>query len=323
MRPSIERKKSGTGFSYERRGKKFTDGTHIERIESLAIPPAWSDVKIALNPRAKIQVEGRDVSGKKQYIYSAYHIALQEAAKFDRTVQFGLKLPTLRRRVRKDLKHRKLNKDKVIACAVALMDKAYLRVGNEKYAKQNSSYGLTTLRHKHVSVQNDIVIFDYVGKSGKQQHKEVKDQEIARIIRKLDSMPGYEIFRYYNHKNELVDLKSDDVNQYIRDIMGDVFSAKDFRTWGGTLMAARELARNERSETETGRNQQIAECVERVAEVLGNTPAVARESYIAPRILEIYEKSDTIAKLFRSKRLRNIRYLSNDEHRVIKLLSSK
>jgi DNA topoisomerase-1 len=248
---------------------------------------------------------------------------LQEAAKFDRTVQFGLKLPTLRRRVRKDLKHRKLNKDKVIACAVALMDKAYLRVGNEKYAKQNSSYGLTTLRHKHVSVQNDTVIFDYVGKSGKMQHKEVKDEEIARIIKKLDSMPGYEIFRYYNRKNELVDLKSDDVNQYIRDIMGDVFSAKDFRTWGGTVMAARELARNARAETETGRNQQIAECVERVAAVLGNTPTVARESYIAPKVIEIYERSNAIAKLFRSKRLRNIRYLSHDEHRVIKLLSSK
>lgn len=323
MRPSIERKKSGSGFIYVKKGQRFTDGTHIERIESLAIPPAWTDVMISLNPKAKIQAEGRDVNGKKQYIYSTYHVAAQDAAKFDRIIKFGLKLPTLRRRVRKDLKNRKLDKDKVIACAVSLMDKAFLRVGNEKYAKQNSSYGLTTLRRKHVSVQNNTVVFDFVGKSGKQQHKEVHDAEIAKIVKKLDDMPGFEIFRYYNKKNELVDLKSDDVNEYIRNVIGEEFSAKDFRTWGGTLMSALELARLDRSETETGRKHDIVDAIERVSNVLGNTPSVARSSYIAPRILEVYEESDLIAKTFRSKRFKTIRYLSLDEQRVIKLLSSK
>lgn len=324
MNNYIERQKSGTSFKYTKKGQKLTDKSHLERIDSFVIPPAWQEVKIASNAKAKIQVEGRDASGKKQYIYSARHIATQHAAKFDRTVQFALKLPTIRRRMKKDIKRRKFDKDKVLACTVSLMDKTYLRVGNEKYAKKNASYGLTTLRSKHVSVQDDRIVFDFIGKSGKHQHTEVQDKEIARIVKTLDQMPGYEIFRYYDEDNKLVDLKSADVNEYIRTIMGSDFSAKDFRTWAGTMVASLELANRERPDTVTARKKVITETVKKVAAELGNTPAVARNSYIDPYLFEQFEKSDTISKRFEQiKRLRKTPYISKDEQCVIKLLSNK
>jgi len=324
MRQFIERKTNNTTVSYYKKGEKVTNEAHLKRIESFVIPPAWTDVQISLNPKSKIQVEARDVSGKKQYIYSNHYIAGQHAAKFDRTVQFALKLPTMRRRIKKDLQHRKFDKDKILACTVTLLDKTYLRVGNEKYAKKNASYGLTTLRRKHVSVKDDRVVFDFIGKSGKHQHTEIEDKEISKIVKKLDSLPGYEIFRYYNEKNELVDLKSDDVNEYIRNIMGPDFSAKDFRTWGGTMLAALELANTTRPDDEATRKHMITDCVQKVARELGNTPAVARSSYIDPYIFTQYEKSDDIAKVFsRIKKLRKTQYLSKDEQCVIKLLSKK
>lgn len=320
----IERHAKGKSFSYFRKGTQITDRAQLERIEAFVIPPAWNEVKIAVNQKVKIQVEGRDASGKKQYIYSQKHIETQHAAKFDRTVQFALKLPTIRRRVKKDLKRRKFDKDKILACTVSLMDKTYLRVGNEKYAKKNASYGLTTLRSKHVSVKNDKIIFDFIGKSGKHQHTEVEDGEIAKIIKKLDELPGYEIFRYYNENNQLVDLKSADVNEYIRDSMGTDFSAKDFRTWAGTMVASLELANRERPDTVTARKKVITETVKKVASELGNTPAVARGSYIDPYLFEQFEKSDTIARRFQQvKKLRKTPYLSKDEQCVVKLLSNK
>jgi len=324
MNAFIERRAKGKTFSYYKKGEKVTDKDLINRVEAFVIPPAWNEVKIATNPKAKIQVEGRDASGKKQYIYSQKHIATQHAAKFDRTVQFALKLPTIRRRVKRDLRRRKFDKDKILACTVSLMDKTYLRVGNEKYAKKNASYGLTTLRRKHVSVQNDRIIFDFIGKSGKRQHTEAQDIEIAKIIKKLDQLPGYEIFRYYNENNQLVDLKSGDVNEYIRDSMGSDFSAKDFRTWAGTMVASLELANRERPNTATARKKVITETVKKVASELGNTPAVARASYIDPYLFEQFEKSDTIARRFHQiKQLRKTPYLSKDEQCVVKLLSNK
>ena len=324
MNAFIERRAKGKTFSYYKKGEKVTDKDLINRVEAFVIPPAWNEVKIATNPKAKIQVEGRDASGKKQYIYSQKHIATQHAAKFDRTVQFALKLPTIRRRVKRDLRRRKFDKDKILACTVSLMDKTYLRVGNEKYAKKNASYGLTTLRRKHVSVQNDRIIFDFIGKSGKRQYTEVQDTEIAKIIKKLDQLPGYEIFRYYNENNQLVDLKSGDVNEYIRDSMGSDFSAKDFRTWAGTMVASLELANRERPNNATARKKVITETVKQVASELGNTPAVARASYIDPYLFEQFEKSDTIARRFHQiKQLRKTPYLSKDEQCVVKLLSNK
>lgn len=324
MRRAIHRVKSGTGFSYKLGEQRVSDKAIIERIDNLAIPPAWSDVMIASSPKAKIQVQGRDASGKKQYIYNARYVASQGAAKFDRTVQFALKLPTLRRRIKKDLKRRKYDKNKVIACAIALMDKAHLRVGNEKYAKQHASYGVTTLRRKHVLVHGETIVLDFIGKSGKQQHKELKDQEIAKILKKLDDMPGHEIFRYFNDRNQLVDLKSDDVNQYIRDAIGQDFSAKDFRTWAGTMFAALELAKQPRPHSPTERKRVIVECVQAVADELGNTPAVARASYIDPFILKEFERSDRVAKTLSAVgRLRSVHYLSKNEQSVIKLLSNR
>ena len=324
MKQFIERRTEGKTVSYYKKGIKVTDTLEVERIEAFVIPPAWQEVKISVSKRSKIQVEGRDASGKKQYIYSEKHVEMQHIAKFDRTAQFALKLPTMRRRVKKDLKRRKFDKDKILACAVSVLDKTYLRVGNEYYAKTNASYGLTTLRRKHVTVQDDRIVFDFIGKSGKHQHTELQDAEIASIIKKLDSLPGHEIFRYYNEQNKLVDLKSSDVNEYIRAIMGEEFSAKDFRTWAGTMVAALELAHNERPDTVTARKKMIVDTVKKVASTLGNTPAVARGSYIDPYLFDQFEKSNTIAEHFsKNQKVRTVRYLGKDEQRVILLLSNK
>jgi DNA topoisomerase-1 len=265
---------------------------------------------------------GTDSAGRAQYIYHTKHHAKQAAAKFDRITSFGANLPKLRQQVEKDLSHREFDKQKVLACAVSLMDEVYFRVGNHKYASEHQSYGLTTLRSKHVSVDGHTVMFDFVGKSGQQQHKEITDRQLATIIKTLDEMPGYEIFRYYDNEGNIKDLTSADVNEYIKGIMGDDYSAKDFRTWGGTLLACIELANLPRPRKKTERTKAITECVQKVAERLGNTPAIARSSYIDPRIFKMFESSDQLAKVYQTvKTIKKSNYLSSDEQCVVKILS--
>jgi DNA topoisomerase-1 len=242
MSRHIERTKRGKGFSYSLGGASIDKAT-LQRVASLAVPPAWTDVRISVSERSKVQATGYDANGRKQYIYSSAHRAKQEAAKFDRITSFAEQLPKLRKQVQKDLKRFRFDKRKVTAAAVSLMDQEYFRVGNNSYARSNKTYGLTTLRSKHLKLEGDTAIFDFVGKSGQEHHKEITDEQIAKIIKKLDDMPGYELFRYYDKKGTLHNLTSSDVNDYIKHIMGQDYSAKDFRTWGGTLVAAVELAR--------------------------------------------------------------------------------
>ena len=322
MNDFIVRKRRGKGFSYFRDGASVSQET-LQRIAALAIPPAWKDVRIAVGKRAKVQATGIDASGRKQYIYSPAHTARRDRQKFDRINQFAAQLPKLRRQVEKDLRRRRFDKRKVLACAVSLMDQEYFRVGNPTYAKENGTFGLTTLRSKHVTVKGDRVIFDFVGKSGQVHHKEIDDATIARLIRKLDDMPGYELFRYYDQRNELCNLSSVDVNTYIKEIMGDDYSAKDFRTWGGTLLAAVELATVARPTVKAKRKKTVSLCVERVAKKLGNTPAIARSSYIDPRIFDAYERADGLAKLYKTvSAMRPKKYISNEERMVMRLLGN-
>lgn len=317
----IERKKAGKGFSYSLDGKKVDKAT-VNRVASLAIPPAWTDVHISVNEKSKVQATGYDGNGKKQYIYSKAHTAKQETAKFDRITDFASTLPKLRKQVRKDLRRWRFDRRKVQAAAVSLMDQEYFRVGNTAYARANKSYGLTTLRSKHVTVKSGKVVFDFVGKSGQEHHKVVKDSTIANLIASLDDMPGYELFRYYDKSGKLHNLTSNDVNDYIKDIMGNDYSAKDFRTWGGTMLATLELAREARAETKTARKRAMTECVKRVAKKLGNTPAIAKSSYIDPRIFETYETSDAISDVYKTvKGMRPKKYISNDERLVMELLA--
>ena len=319
----ISRKKQGDRYTYSRGKKRLTDDSEIARIDSLAIPPAWRRVEIALSPKAKIQATGYDKAGRKQAIYHPEYRSKQDAAKFERILQFADKLPALRRRIEKDMRKRSLSKEKVLATVVKLIDEAYFRPGNETYAKQNGSYGITTMRSKHVDITTTSVTFDFVGKSGQEHHKTINDRQVARIIKQLDELPGYDLFRYVDESGQTHPLSSEHVNQYIKETMGDDFSAKDFRTWGGTMIAASNLAIEQRAETVTQRKEYVTSVVKKVAKRLGNTPAVARSSYIDPRVIDAYMDTDAIHKVYGTlSSMKPRKYLKNEERAVIKLLRS-
>ena len=216
-----------------------------------------------------------------------------------------------------------MDREKVLACIVQLLDQAYFRVGNEVYAKENQSYGLTTIRSKHIEVDGDTVVFDFIGKSGKEQIVEVTDHRIANIIRKLDDMPGFEIFRYYDDEGKLTNVKSEDVNEYIKQHMGEEFTAKDFRTWGGTLWATAELLSVGKTRLKKDRKKNLSSCIKKVAERLGNTPAIAKSSYIDPRILNAYEKGKDLAEIHAAvAKIKEQDYLNPEERCVLKLLET-
>jgi DNA topoisomerase-1 len=317
----IERRRIGRGFKYYDDKDEITSDNEVEYFDSLKVPPAWKDVRIARSPNAKILATGYDKAGRLQYIYNPKFRAHQEKEKFERILQFARALPRMRRITSQHLRHKQLDKQKVLAAIVQLMDRAYFRVGNEVYAKENQSYGLTTIRSKHTTVRGDTIIFDFIGKSGQEQFHKVKDKPLADIVKQLDDLPGYEIFKYYDDDGNLQPVSSADVNAYIKEIMGEEFSAKDFRTWGGTLLAAAELGNIERARHKKERQQAVTECVKRVAERLGNTPAIARSSYIDPRIIKAFMDGNDLSRVRQTVETMNDKgELSTDEHCVLQLL---
>lgn len=322
----IERTRRGKGASYSRGGEPITDREELEYLRQLGIPPAWKNVHIASSRRAKIIATGTDAAGRTQYIYNPSFRARQEKAKFQRILGFAEALPHMRATVNKDLKRRVLDYRKVMATIISIMDRTYIRVGNDTYAKDNNSYGLTTLRSRHTDVQGDTVRFEFVGKSGKRHVKRVTDHTLARIVRQLDELPGYEVFKYYDDAGKLKDVKSVDVNAYIKEVMGSDYSAKDFRTWAGTLVAGAELALIEQCESDTARKKAITACVRTAARKLGNTPAIARASYIDPRIIRRFMDGEDLGSISRTVRSMKAdtdgEYLSPEERFVLKLLSS-
>jgi len=292
-----QRKKHGKGFTFkDENGNTIKDKEIRLWIKSLVIPPAWTDVEISEDPNADLLVTGRDDKDRKQYIYHPKYTERQNAKKFDRIIDFADQLEHMRRVTGQHLRKRKLTRNKVLATMLRLLDVAFFRPGSEAYSKENASYGLTTMRHKHLTIEDDELIFSYKGKSGQDQKKHIIDKKLAKIVQEIDNMPGYEIFKYLDENNQIVDVKSDDLNAYIREIMGEDFSAKDFRTWAGTLIAAialDELGVVEENHQKT-LDQNIKEAVNRVSEKLGNTPSVARSSYIDPRIIENYTNGRTL-----------------------------
>lgn len=317
----ISRQRVGKKFQYFDRKGPITDAAVVERINKLAIPPAWKDVRIAASSNAKVLAQGLDADGRKQSIYNPKFRAKQNQQKFDRTLRFAIALPWLRKKVDEDLARRQLDKQKVLACIVKLIDEAYFRVGNEQYARDNQSYGITTLRSKHADVTNTTVTFDFIGKHGKRHIKQISNAQIARIIKKLDELPGHEIFRYQDEEGNMHDLHSNDVNAYIKEHMGDEFTAKDFRTWGGTLLATTELLAAERSRKKAEREKIVVQTVRNVAERLGNTPAVTRGSYIDPRVISAFVDSTEIIRVREAmKQMKPKKYLSRDEQCVLRLL---
>lgn len=284
----ISRRRQGRGFSYrDPDGRIVRDAARLRRIRSLAIPPAWSEVWICPDERGHIQATGRDARGRKQYRYHPVWREVRDEAKFERTIAFAEALPRLRQRVEVDLSLRGLPRAKVLAAVVRLLEMTLLRVGNEEYARQNRSFGLTTLRDRHAAIQGSRFKLNFRGKGGKRHEVGLSDRRLARIVRQCQEVPGQHLFQYIDDDGQPQGIDSDDVNEYLREAMGREFSAKDFRTWAGTVLAAQALqALNE--ETDGAPRSSLVRAVEDVARRLGNTPAVCRRCYIHPAVIDAH-----------------------------------
>jgi DNA topoisomerase-1 len=291
--PGIRRLKRGQGFVYVLpSGRPLRDPRQLSRIRSLAVPPAWTDVWICDSPNGHIQATGRDARGRKQYRYHARWTAVRSETKYARMAAFGAALPSLRARARADLAQSGLARDKVLALVVHLLERTMIRVGNDEYRRANGSYGLTTLRDRHVSVEGGRVRFRFRGKSGKQHEVAFADPRLARLIRNCQELPGSQLFQYVGEDGTPQDIGSSDVNQYLRAAMGEDFTAKDFRTWSGTVIAAGALASLPPPATRKEGERQVVQAIDQVAEMLNNTRAVCRSSYIHPVIVSAHDQGD-------------------------------
>jgi DNA topoisomerase-1 len=287
--PGIRRRKRGRGFQYlDDDGATVMDPDVIERITALAIPPAWTDVWICRKPNGHLQATGRDDRGRKQYRYHPKWRAHREETKYERMAAFGRILPTIRQRVEQDLHRQGLPREKVLAAVIALLERTRIRVGNDEYARANKSFGLTTLLDRHVSAGSTSVRFRFRGKSGKDHEVTLQDRRLARIVKRCQDIPGQRLFQYEDDGGERHRVGSADVNDYLREIAGDDYTAKDFRTWAGTVIATGVLRHLPKPEAEAAATRDILAAVDAVAEELGNTRAVARGSYIHPGIFDAY-----------------------------------
>ena len=287
--PGIRRRRMGEGFRYVRAdGRAVADKATLARIRSLAIPPAWTGVWICAADDGHLQATGHDARGRKQYRYHPRWREVRDETKYGRMIAFGSVLPRIRRRVSRDLARPGLPREKVIATVVRLLEKTFIRVGNEEYARENESFGLTTLRERQVKVNGSQLRFRFRGKSGVQHEVELADPRIAAIVRRMQDLPGEELFQYLDDDGEVRAIGSSDVNAYLKELAGDDFTSKDFRTWAGTLLCARLLCRLEAPATETAGRREVARAVEAVSGELRNTRAVCRKCYIHPAVIESY-----------------------------------
>jgi DNA topoisomerase-1 len=324
--PGLLRRRHGRGFRYFKAdGSPLTDPRRLAWIRSLAIPPAWTDVWICPDRRGHLQATGRDARGRKVYRYHPEWRAARDETKYERLVAFGQALPAIRRRVARDLRRPGLSREKVLAMVVTLLGEAALRIGNEPYARENNSFGLTTLRGRHVTAGATRVRFRFRGKSGKVSDVSISDRRLARMVARLQELPGQELFQYLDDEGEAHGIRSDDVNAYLRKITGDVFTAKDFRTWEGTVIAARALATDGARDPQERSKHDVVRAVERVAERLGNTPAVSRQAYVHPEVVAAYLEGETLpgAKSSTAGSARAQQGLSREEAAVLVLLQKR
>lgn len=288
-RPGITRRRSGRGFSYrDPDGAVIRDRPLLARIRSLAIPPAWTDVWICPDPDGHMQATGRDARGRKQHRYHPSFREHREREKYERMLTFARLLPVIRERVDADLSRPGLPREKVLAAVVRLLELTLIRVGSEEYARLNKSFGLTTLRDRHARIEGTRVRFSFRGKSGVRHDVTLRDRRLANVVARCQDLPGQDLLQYVDEDGSVRDVRSDDVNEYLRDITGEDVTAKDFRTWAGTVLAYRALLALQpgASDRETRRN--VVEAIRQTAEALGNTPAVARKSYVHPAVVEAY-----------------------------------
>ncbi|HSL53099.1 MAG TPA: hypothetical protein VK868_01840 [Pyrinomonadaceae bacterium] len=283
------------GFRYKPQNGRLAKAD-LDRINDLKIPPAWTDVFINPSANGRVQAIGKDTAGRWQYLYHESHTRAQELRKFRRITKFANAIPKMRATVARHLRQPGLTRERVLAAVLRILSTCYMRPGSEVYANENGSYGIATLRRKHVSVKGELIEFDFPGKSGVRQQRQLRDRQVARVVRKTIKLPGYNVFKYINGDNKPVVVTRRHINEYIKEVMGSSFSAKDFRTWAGTLVCACALARNgvEISEKKTARNKRIVAAIKETAEVLGNTPAVCRGSYVCPEIISSFEKGQVI-----------------------------
>ena len=318
--PGISRKKSSLGFRYYRSDRRLIrQASELKRIAKLAIPPAWTDVWICADARGHLQATGRDARGRKQYRYHHEWRQTRDETKFERMPAFAAALPKIRMRTNADLARPGLPRPKVLAAVVQLLEKSLIRVGNEEYARDNNSFGLTTFRNKHVRVRGARVHFEFRGKSGVRHSVKVSDRRLARIVRHCRELPGQELFQYVDDSGRRCGVDSGDVNDYVREISGEDFTAKDFRTWAGTVLACtalREMTRRKRSRPAAAH---VVQTIDAVAGILGNTRAVCRKSYIHPGVIDTY-LSGAMKRTPQGQIARRRAWLSADELAALAVL---
>ena len=297
-KPGITRKRRGKGFLYcGPGGRAIRDKKTLARIRALVLPPAWEDVWISTDPRAHLQATGRDAAGRKQYRYHPGWRAERDSTKYHRMLAFAHVLPAIRRRTRRDMMGPACCRPRVLATVVELLARTYIRIGNDEYARKHRSHGLTTLQDRHVKIRGSRLHFAFRGKSGVFQSIEIEEARLAKAVRECQDLPGQTLFQYRDDRRKVRILSSTDVNAYLREIGGADFSAKDFRTWAGTLAAAQALDTIEAPASKTAVNRAIVQCVDRVAEALGNTRAVCRGSYIHPAVLDSFRDGVTLSNV--------------------------
>lgn len=288
------------GFRYQHADGSKVAAADLKRIQALVIPPAWTNV--AINPSASgaVQAVGTDAAGRWQYLYHENQVKRRERKKFERLLKFAETLPAMRKIISRDLRRTDLGRERVMASILRILSTCFMRPGSEVYASENGSYGLATLRPRHVRVRGDVIEFNFRGKSGIEQQRQLKDRQVAKVVRALLRVPAKEVFKYQNGDGHFVDVKRRHINDYIKEVLGSNFSAKDFRTWAGTLVCACALARagDELPATESSKKRRVVEAIKETAEVLGNTPAVCRSSYICPNVLNSFEKGKVMARYF-------------------------
>jgi DNA topoisomerase-1 len=287
--PCIRRIRSGRGFRYiGPDGKPLRDPKHLDRIRSLAIPPAWRDVWICPSANGHLQAVGWDARARKQYRYHPKYRATRDQAKFSRMIAFGTVLALIRKRVQHDRRRAGLPREKVLAAVVRLLETTYIRVGNEEYAEENNSFGLTTLKNRHVRIDGARLLFQFRGKSGLEHTVELTDRRLAHIVKQCQELPGYELFQYVTEEGERCAVDAGDVNQYLRETTGQDFTAKDFRTWFGTTLAVAEFSSCQPAQSATAAKRTVVKAVKSVARRLGNRPATCRKYYVHPAIIDAY-----------------------------------
>jgi DNA topoisomerase-1 len=319
-KPGIARQRRGKGFIFrDATGRVITDPRTLARVRALVLPPAWTDVWISTDPRSHIQATGHDAAGRKQYRYHKDWTAERDSTKYHRMLAFAAVLTAIRRRTRRDMMGPACCRPRVLATVVELLAKTCIRIGNEAYARDNNSHGLTTLRHRHVTVRGRRVRFAFRGKSGVFQSIEIEEPRLAKAVQQCQDLPGQTLFQYRDDHHRVRGLSSSDVNKYLREITGGPFTAKDFRTWAGTLTAAQALDEMPDPASRTHGNKCIVQAVDRVADALGNTRAVCRKGYIHPAVFDAYLEGTTLSRVspVRSKSMSGLR---DAEARLVSLL---